>query len=546
MPVRARLRSLDRATVLPVVLALVVLLPGIGWGLPAARDKDTTDPWGYDEQAPLPPLIEVRAKFARPPGGYLVYPLFHYIVLTAGYAPYLGYEYAVGHFRPAAGYPYGMDSPVRICRNLTLIARGITVLMAVGCVLAAAALARAAGATRWVAAGVGCGVALLPVFAYYGRTANMDVPYVFWTLLAFKAAADIAVSGRHTTGPFVRVGVFAALAVCTKDQAYAFLIPLPPLLLAALYARTPRDLGRLGRLGRARSHRPLWLGFTASLVAFALGNNLITGFDGFREHVRKTLDQAGTYREYQDGTAGQLALLADAAGQLAWALGPAAILAAVGLVRLGANRQYAVLWLLLAPIVSHHVLVIAGIGYVYPRFMLVPAVLLVVAAGGAFLPSPGGFRRTTLAALAVVSFGYLVFAAVDLTRAQLADARYDAAAYLAAHAVPGQKIESYSRFANLLPDVPPGVAVELVPADGLSVEKLRQRNRDFIIVTNLNELGVLSRPENAGYVSDLTLGRLGYSVVFSEETPAVLARRFAPGIAPRVIILARDPDSGSR
>ncbi len=537
----ARLRTPDAVAVLLAGLTLAVLLPGLGWGLPTARDEDSTAPWGYDEFDSLQPLAEARAKFCRPPDGYLQYPLFHYVVVAGAYVPYVGYEYAAGTFRPKAGYPYGMADPAWTCDGLTLIARGVSAVMGVGCVLAAFALSRTLGATRAVAGAVGAGVALLPTFVYYGRVANVDVPYVFWTLLALKAAADVAVAGRHTAGPFVRFGAFASLAVCTKDQAYAFLVPLPPLLIAALYARTPATWPASKRFAAAVLSRPLWLGFAAAVGAFAVGNNLVFGMPGFLAHVRKALTQAGDYREHVDDIGGHLDLLGESAEQLGLTLGPAVVLALVGLVRLARDRHYAALWLFAAPAVAHHVLVVMKVGYVYPRFMLLPAILGMIAAGAAFPVGLGGPRKAALSAVAGVAFAYLLYAAADVTRAQFADARYDAGAYLADHATPGQTVESYSRYSRLLPALPAGVRLNLVAAGDIDAAKLAARRPDFILVTDLNEQAVLEAPGNVGYVADLLGGRLGYRVVLDRQTPSRLGRRFARCLAPHVVLLERGP-----
>lgn len=246
-------RKVWRDRLLLTVVTLPLLLCGFHWGLPCAVNTDTTNPWGYDEVAPMQPLIEAHGLFTRS-RSYLAYPLFHYMVLTGANAPYLGYQYLTGSLRPAASYPYGMSDPVATLRALTIIDRAVSVLMALGGVWIIFALGQLLfdRRTAWWAAIL---TALVPLFVFYGKLSNLDVPYMFWTLLAVLYVAKILSAPTARVSHHVLLGVVAALATATKDQALGYLVLYPWLLVIVAWRRAAPDGTRL-TLWRAVFNRP--------------------------------------------------------------------------------------------------------------------------------------------------------------------------------------------------------------------------------------------------------------------------------------------------
>ena len=473
---------------------------------------------------------------------YLPYPLFHYVVLTASYLPYLGYEYLAGHFRPEATYPYGMSDPVGMCAALTLIARAVSVLMAAGTVWLLYRIARLIEVGRGAAAGMAAAVALMPPFLYYGRAANLDVPYVFWTVAALQAAAGILFDGRFGRGAFIRFGVFAALAVATKDQAYAFLIAVPPLLLVAIANGPCRDLPTRARLWASVFYKPLWLGLLTSVAAFALANNVILGWSGFLGHIDQTLQYSTIERKWASDAAGQLGLLGDTLEQLALTVGPLGLLSVFGVVHLARERRWLLLTFLILPPLLHQLLVLGKIGYTYPRFVILPAMFVMLLAACALPPR----RRRAVAAVREHHrrrSGWRTSrsppstspAASCSTRGTTREEFFDA------RAEPGQTVETYARFARLAPRLPDGVRLSLVPLTDIEASKLAARRPDFILVTDLSDVGVYERSEPTPFGAALLGGRLGYRVAFDRRSPSLLGRRFVRCVAPRVTILQREP-----
>ena len=107
-------------------------------------------------------------------------------------------------------------------------------------------------------------LALSVPFVYYAKTANLDVPYLFWfalSLLFFLRALR-----RARTADFALFGLAAAAAVATKDQALALYVLTVPVLAWEVYARR-----------RAAGERGLRALADARLAAL-----VVTGADGVR------------------------------------------------------------------------------------------------------------------------------------------------------------------------------------------------------------------------------------------------------------------------
>ena len=114
---------------------------------------------------------------------------------------------------------------------MAVIARAVAVLLSLGLLWNVAEIAKllrgSARAGVWVA--VACG--LNAVLTYYSQTTNLDLPYLFWSVLSLRWLVHAMV--RREPSSLRRVLVFAALAVATKDQAYALFLLGVPLALGA-------------------------------------------------------------------------------------------------------------------------------------------------------------------------------------------------------------------------------------------------------------------------------------------------------------------------
>lgn len=260
-----------------LLLGVVLNTLEIGWGLPAMRGR----PWDIDSIAPNGPLGFASGYFIRiHETFYAAYPLLHYMISAVLYAPYMLLVLLSGGVTLPAerGYPFGLENADQTLTVLTLISRFASVAMASGIVLiwyriASKLFDRTAGVVAAFLTTTGF------AFIYYAQTGNLDVPYLFWTSLALFHLVSIQKGDGKR--PYLWFGVFSALAMATKDQAYGFFVFPFLYLIYDLWAKAA--LPRFKNVFRDVKTRQLFGGFVG---AFVLGNNILLTPDYFVRHIR--------------------------------------------------------------------------------------------------------------------------------------------------------------------------------------------------------------------------------------------------------------------
>jgi len=422
-------RRLSHPLLLVLLLAFPLFAWGISWGLPSRLG------WAGDEI--LPEVVDeaVRQGFAG--GWYAKYPPVHYLLLAALHAP----------VRALAGD--GL-SPPELNHRLILAGRWLSVLLALGVVWAVYRAAREVTGRRGAALAA-LAVALMPPFVYFAKTANPEMPMLFW--LALSLWLYLRVLRRHRLRDWLLLAVTAALAIGSKDQAAGFYL-LAPLALLPSLARHRRAAGKPGglhTLGDARVLGALAVG----LLTLALAFNLPRNWSGFREHVRflaGTESPAGEAREHPATVAGHLANLAQNLEHLAFCLGwPLFALCGAGVAAVVARwrepRARRLLALLLLG-VSYTATFLAPILFSRDRYTL-PLALLLAPCGGALLErllaAARRPARALLAAALLAVFGWSALRAVSVNRRMTHDSRYLAEAWLAANGVPPKSAVAIGR-----------------------------------------------------------------------------------------------------
>ncbi len=225
------IRRLFRAIAsLPVELRLVLLFAailhgvGLSWGMPAS------DSWDVDGVAPRDVLPGLAATYT--PGEYYTYPPLQLLIVGILTLPVTvtavlrADSTALAHVvREIVEPPY--------MTAITMTARVVTCLMSIGIVATVAFVAGDLAPRerrRSVAAFAGLFASLDWAFSYYAHTSNLDVPYLFWACLAVLWL-ERAVT-RHEPRRLRLFATFAAMAVATKDQAYAMFLLGAPASLA--------------------------------------------------------------------------------------------------------------------------------------------------------------------------------------------------------------------------------------------------------------------------------------------------------------------------
>jgi len=345
----------------------------------------------------------------------------------------------------------------------------------------------------------------MPIFVYYGRVANVDMPYVMWYALALYAYAAILARGPSVRR-YVCLGAAAALSVGTKDQAWAF-FPLIALHLAwQAWASTAGPAAR--RLVATLSDRFLWTGAAAFVLAFAAIQNLLFNADGFRDHVALISgERTENYRMFARSLQGQLGLLQTTLIQVPWCLGWPALAAAIGGGWIAIRRRdVPTLAVVLLPILSWYVCLVAVIGYQYDRFFLGVCLGLAILAGIGLDWIVESLRPRALGlafASAVLIVGVLSGASVPVL--MHAESRYVVEGWLSEHARPGTVVAFTGR-QEYLPRLAAFQAVQ-VPATADRLAALKPA----VLVTNWQfSLRARHNPSAWAFYEALEDGRLGY------------------------------------
>ena len=416
---------------------LVLHVVGIGWGLPAS------DGWDNDGVAPrdfLAGLVETVT-----PGHFYAYPPVHLVLLAVVTAPVTLLALA----RAPSLAPADVVHEILRVPYMTTIAYGarfVSLAMSLGIVWSIAKMAEELRGKRagWCAAAF---VGVNMSFTYYAHTTNLDVPYLFWGCLALLALLRAVV--RHEPRRLRSWGLFAAIAVGTKDQAYALFLLSAPLGLGLWLGLDP-----WARASARRVLREAGLALAIAVGFLLLVDGALYNPGGFRARVHFLLGPASqAYAQYTDDWTGRAEVVRDLFRHVDHYYPPAfAVLVLLGLVLLVRDdrRDRARLVAGMLPLLCMASFTVAFnclARRTEHRFALPQAMLAGVYGGvavEAFLFRARAPLARWLGRLSVAAaFALALFAAADVDANLLLDPRYDAEAWLRAHVRPGESIETY-------------------------------------------------------------------------------------------------------
>jgi hypothetical protein len=443
--------------------ALALRLTGLTWGLPAS------DGWDDDGIAPRDFLVGVAMTFW--PGHHYTYPPLQPLLLAAVSAPV--WVLALAHapsLAPDAVIHTFIAVPTMTA--LAVIARAVAAVMSLGVLWNVARIGRELGGTRragvWTAGACACS----SVFTYYAQTTNLEVPYLFWSTLALEAL--VRAISRHDLRLLRRVPVLAAMAIATKDQAYAMFLAGLPLAAVVWLALDPWARARSWPIVRA-----LALGACLGVAILALVDGAIVNPSGFADRVHMLLGSASQdHAFYPKSAAGRAAAVRDTLLAFprfySWAFAPWTLAGLWLAARASAPEKRAAglapLWLAVSFTLAFN----AAARRSELRFGLPQAMVWGLYAGLAFdaLTSRGlagvRWRRWLAWAIAVPCLAVAAFRCVAVDAAMVLDPRYDAEAWLRAQVRPGDHVEAYGNNVHL-PRFPQAAVVERVdpsPVEG--------------------------------------------------------------------------------
>jgi hypothetical protein len=454
--------------ILPLGLRLALLAAAVLHGIPLSWGMPASDGWDVDGVAPrdnLPGLAETYT-----PGHFYTYPPLHLAIVAVLTLPVtLAAAIRAGSVGVHAVLPVILATPYMTAIAMT--ARALSFAMSLAIVLTISKVAEecvpaerkraAATAAAWAA------TADAP-FTYYAHVTNVDVPYLFWAWLATLALVRAIAHGEPRR--LRATAVFAALAVATKDQAYAaFLLSLPVAL--GVFVLTQRSHAKAIVRESARA-----LGYALAIVLVVDG--ALTNPSGFRARLAFLSGSASKdYAGYSTDRAGLWAILADIVRAFhlhyPWCFLPAVTLG-IGVAaslrpRTPARIAAAFVPLMIAVSFTLSFNLIAR--RVEERFTLPQMLVLALYAGLGIERLFAGFGARAAAIrwplsgtgclLLVVALGRCVL--VDTT--MVMDPRYDAERWLRANAGPEDGIEVYGRNVYLLRLWPGAHAARVGPAE---------------------------------------------------------------------------------
>jgi len=492
-----RVRQSQRTAAIALLLAasLVLNTVGLWWGLPNGNRT-----WAADALQPLTPLAVGRHVWfgERWNSGwfYFKYPVGHPNLLLAAQAPVLAWMRLTGELgRPQAEYPHGFRNPERSLAILAGVTRLVSALMGTAAVLLAYGTFAIylAPAAAWAGAAVFAGSA---PFVFYSHTSNVDVPLLFWLLLALWAVLRGA---RERAGwPSLLAGAAAAMALLTKEQGIGFLVALPAIWLLE---RT-RTLG----LGRSDLVRHAGLACIAFIVTTACVANVFWNPAGYVNRWRFLMgtlpeEVRQRYAPYQFFTQVpkkfawdmEAKKIARAGESVARSLPPAGgWLALVGGLTLLAYRpRLALVALVLASAYyafSLRALELIPIRYTLPLLWVAAVALgVLVSAIGSMVPLrkfPPWLKGSVVALWLVWSWA----PGAEVVRLLLQDPRYEAENWFRAQGEGVKRAEVYQPD-TYLPRFPRQWLVQRPPVKERTIDGLRARNPDFIVLSSGGKAG---------------------------------------------------------
>jgi hypothetical protein len=481
---------------LPLLITGSLLLNAVAvwWGLPGGF-------WPPDELTPKDVAVALSRHFSH--GWFERYPPFHFYVLTAAHAPVAAMEWA-GLVHPGSVAGETMRALLGRFVSLAAGAGTLGLLFASSRRLFGARVALLATAL----------FALVAPFVYYAKTANLDVPYLFWFALAFWFL--LRVLDRPRLVDVAGYGCAATLSICTKDQAYG-LFALPSLLILWRLWREHRARDHSASLVRALFDPRLLAGAAAAVGLFAVCHNLLFNWSGFVAHVAIIMGGASQgYRMFPSTIAGQLALFALTARIVTTALGwPLLVCTLAGalLAWLAPATRRAALIVSL-PTVSYYLTFVAIVGYNYDRFLL-PAFYLFAMFGGVALDRwlQWSLPRPLRLAGVTVVFAYSLLYAATVDVLMLEDSRYTVEDYFDAHA------RETDRIGYVFPSLYNPRVDRWPNAEVTSLEQLLwERPRWFVLNVEYGR----TEPSDSTLgqvVSGVRSGVIGYRPVFETRTP---------------------------
>ena len=444
-----------------LLVSFALNLTPVWWGLP--------DLWPYDEIRPRE-ILDGRARPLQ--GGFNgYYPPLHYYLLTLVHIP--------AEAMHRAGW-WGADT--NLTTVLAVAFRVVSSTMATAAVGLFYLCGRVVSDRRTAVVASLLIATILP-YVYYAKTSNVDMPYVFWFSLALLFFLRLL--RDHEPRDYVGLGVAAAAAVATKDQAFALFVLAPALVLVRLH-RHRLATGTEGGLFRTVADRRIIMATAAAALTYAALHNLLFDWSGFLRHVELLATRPLVEGNRHANTpAGHLTMAIETAKHLSFSVGlpvfsAAVVGSGVSLYRRESRRAFLPIATVAA---SYYLFFVSVVRINFVRFLLPISILLTFFAAYALTCLVGRSRRLTWVTTAVIvaTCGYNVVRATSLDYSMVNDSRYAVEDWLERNAAEGDTVVAVGS-KNLLPRglhvVDPGAVL-------YQQDRLRRLDARYVVVNAL-------------------------------------------------------------
>ena len=485
-----------------VGLSLFLNIYGIWWGLP-----NMPGAWAADEITPLDVIQGIEQRFSG--GWWTVYPPAHYYVLTLVGIPAVALDWmGLIDIRGQTSYTV-----------LYVLIRLVSAFMGTGTVLLTYACGRQLFDDRRSAVFAALITATMCPLVYYSKTANVDVPLLFWTQLSMLFF--VRVLKHHRLGDYLGFAAAAALAIGTKDQAASYYLLTPVVIgwsARAWHKRADPTVSVWNALVNGRTVGALGLG----AVALALIYNVTFNWDGFLQHADFVIGPANVFgreQRYQFTFQGQLGNVAQGFRHLRFSLGwPLAVICAIGVVwALVQKPRNTRLFALLVPLASFWIFLLSVLLYHYDRWSMSEGVTLSLFGGAVLASFTARGSRWRPARLAVVSavFLFTVVYSFSVDVLMASDSRYEVEHWMKEHVLEDERILAVGyRMYLPRPQKFPSTWTERP-----TVADLEAIAPDYVITTsNFDQRRWAEGHPSWEFFQRLRTGRLGYVLAFRHQT----------------------------
>ena len=361
-------KSDNKITIVLIILLIFSFclnICGIWWGLPSFSG------WAPDELIPLRVIEGIEKGFSN--GWHYKYPPVHFYILAVLYSPvWLLHKLNIIDIYSLPAYTF-----------LFYIGRFLTALM--GCVLLL--IVYLCGleiydkkSSLWAV----LIIALSVPFIYYSKTINLEVPYLVWVMLSLLFYLKLL--KYHHLNDYLLFALTAAIAVCTKDQAYAFYL-LTPIFIVVEHHRYLKQYNPDITLKESLTDKKIILSLVVGIGAFLLLQNIIFNLPGFLKHVKLITAGGGSIRpRYEQNIFGQLQMFRQTLTHLRFSLGwPIYIICLLGCASILSRVKKNYLFVsLFVPTVSYYLFYVCVVWYNNVRYLM-PLTLILALCGGKFL-----------------------------------------------------------------------------------------------------------------------------------------------------------------